>query len=210
MITLFCALAAYLIGSLSFGILSSRMFGLPDPRSYGSGNPGATNVLRSGRKAAALLTLIGDCGKGLVAVLIARLLASRSGAVEAAISGAAVAVVLGHLYPLYFRFKGGKGVATAFGVLLGLNPWLAVLAAAMFGVVVGVSRYVSLASVVAAITTAIAAPLLLGWGITAGAVIVVAVLVFWRHRGNVRRLIAGTERRLGVGTPGSPAAGGPS
>jgi len=210
MITLFCALVAYLIGSLSFAILSSRMFGLPDPRTYGSGNPGATNVLRSGRKAAALVTLIGDCGKGLVAVLVARYLASRFGAGDPAVSGAAVAVFLGHLYPLYFRFKGGKGVATALGVLLGLSPWLAALAAAIFGIVVGVSRYVSLASIVAAISSAIAAPLLLGWGTSAGAVIVVAALVVWRHRGNLRRMIAGTERRLGFNRPDSPAPGGPS
>ena len=209
MITLLCALVAYLIGSLSFGIIASRWLGLPDPRTYGSGNPGATNVLRSGRKTAAIVTLIGDCAKGLVAVVVARHFATQSGAGEAAISATGVAVFLGHLYPLYFHFKGGKGVATALGVLLGFSPWLALLATAVFGVVVVVSRYVSLASVVAAVTSAVLALLMLGWGTMAGAVVLVAALVLWRHRDNLRRVMAGTERRLGFGSRDSPSAGGP-
>src|ERR1700704_4098587 len=111
-------LAAYLIGSLSFAVIVSRAFGLPDPHSYGSGNPGATNVLRTGRKAAALLTLLGDGGKGWLAVYLAQLLGPAYGVGAAGIAGAALAVFVGHLYPVFFGFRGGKGVATALGVLL--------------------------------------------------------------------------------------------
>jgi glycerol-3-phosphate acyltransferase PlsY len=208
MITLLSALAAYLLGSVSFAIIASRLFGLPDPRSYGSGNPGATNVLRSGKRAAALVTLAGDVGKGLAAVLVAGYLSAQSGAGEAPAAAAGLTVFLGHLYPLYFRFQGGKGVATASGVLFGFSPVLAVLALMAFVVVAVVSRYVSLASVVAAVTAIVAAPLLLGWGATAGAALLVSLLVIWRHRGNLQRLFAGTERRLSFGSRDAPPAGG--
>ena len=165
-------------------------------------------MLRSGKRAAALVTLAGDVGKGLAAVLIARYVSVQSGAGEAPAAAAGLAVFLGHLYPLYFRFRGGKGVATASGVLFGFSPVLALLALMAFVVVAVVSRYVSLASVVAAVTAIVAAPLLLGWGATAGAALLVSLLVIWRHRGNLQRLLAGTERRLSFGSRDAPPAGG--
>ena len=208
MITSLSVLAAYLLGSISFAIMASRLFGLPDPRTYGSGNPGATNVLRSGKRAAALLTLAGDTAKGLVAVLLAHHFALLSAAGEAPVAAAGLAVLLGHLYPVYFRFQGGKGVATAFGVMLGFSPMLALLAFMAFVIVAVVSRYVSLASVIAATTAIVAAPLLLGWGIVTVAALAVSLLVIWRHRANLQRLFAGTERRLSFGRRDAPRAGG--
>lgn len=187
-----CVVLAYLLGSISFGIVSSRLFGLPDPRSYGSGNPGATNVLRSGKKAAAIVTLVGDAAKGLIAVILVRAL----GLGEATIAATAVAVFLGHLYPLYFRFKGGKGVATALGVVLGLNSWLAMVGVAVFIVAVTLSRYVSLSSMLAAVVVAALAPVRLDWSWSAAAAIVIAALVVWRHRANIQRLRDKTESKL--------------
>jgi len=194
--SIFCVLGAYLIGSVSFAIVASWVFRLPDPRSYGSRNPGATNVLRSGKRAAALCTLLGDTAKGFVAVALARHLAPLFGFGEATVAGCALGVFLGHLYPLYFRFKGGKGVSTALGILLGLSPWLAVLASVAFVVVAALSRYASLASILAALAAAGFSPLFLGWGPTSAALILIAALVIWRHRSNIRRLGSGTERKL--------------
>jgi glycerol-3-phosphate acyltransferase PlsY len=183
-------LAAYCIGSVSFAIVVSRLMHLPDPRSYGSKNPGATNVLRSGKKAAAVLTLAGDAGKGWLAVWLA---AHLGGDVPAA----GLAVFLGHLYPVFHRFQGGKGVATAAGVLFGFDVWLGVAVLCAWAVVAMLFRYSSLASVVAAITAPVCAWFL---GADDGKVVVVtaiALLLIWRHRENIARLAAGTESQLG-------------
>ena len=206
MLSLLCVIAAYLIGSISFAIVASRIFGLPDPRSYGSGNPGATNVLRSGRKAAALVTLLGDAAKGLVTILGVRYLAPALSFAEVTVAACAVAVFLGHLYPVYFRFKGGKGVATALGVLLGLDAWIALVGVAVFALVAVVSRYVSLASVVTAAVLIVVAPVQLGLTPIAAAIAIIAVLVIWRHRGNLARLVSGTESKLGARGNETPPA----
>lgn len=200
---LLAAIAAYLIGSVSFAVVASRLFGLPDPRTYGSGNPGATNVLRTGRKAAALVTLLGDAAKGAVAVVLVRWL----GGSDAAVAAAALAALCGHLYPVYFGFKGGKGVATAFGILLALSIWLGLVALSVFAGVLLATRYVSLASMLTAIVAALAVPLLLGWGWIAGAVMAMAGLVLWRHRTNLKRLLAGEESRLSLRRAPVPPAG---
>jgi glycerol-3-phosphate acyltransferase PlsY len=196
---LIAVLIAYLIGSLSFAVIVSRAMGLSDPRSYGSGNPGATNVLRSGRKSAALATLLLDALKGFVPVFIVDHWGERWGLGEGSIALVALAAFCGHLWPVFFRFKGGKGVATAAGVLFGLNPWLGLAALLTFAVVVSVSRYVSLASIV----TAVFAPFwqLLIWdsGPIASAVVAMSLLLVWRHAGNIKKLLAGTENRLGAG-----------
>jgi len=191
------AVFAYLLGSVSFAVVWSRVFGLPDPRTYGSGNPGATNVLRSGRKAAAVLTLLGDAAKGAVAVLAVRAL----GIGDAAVALAAVAAFVGHLYPVYFGFKGGKGVATAFGILLALSPVLALAVLAVFAVVLFASRYVSLSSVLSAAAASVISPFLFGWGAVTGAVLAMAVLIVVRHRGNIQRLIAGEEATIRLRKP---------
>lgn len=193
---LLCVVGAYLIGSISFAIVVSWMFRLPDPRSYGSGNPGATNVLRSGKRAAAICALFGDAAKGLIVVLLARHFAPVIGIGEATVAACAIAVFLGHLYPLYFRFKGGKGVATALGILLGLNPGVALVALVVFVVVAALSRYVSLASIVGALGAAVMSPILLGWGPDLAVVVLIAALVIWRHRANIQRLRSGTESKL--------------
>jgi len=191
-----CILGAYLLGSVSFAIVASRLFRLPDPRSYGSGNPGATNVLRSGKRAAAACTLVGDLAKGFAAVALARHLAPVLGFGEATVAGCGLSVFLGHLYPLYFRFKGGKGVSTAMGILLAMSPSLAGLALVCFAAVAAWSRYVSLASILAAVVAAAVSPALLGWGPNCAAVILIAALIIWRHRANIERLQSGTESKL--------------
>jgi len=199
------ALIAYLIGSISFAVLVSRAFGLPDPRSYGSGNPGATNVLRSGRRAAAVLTLLGDAAKGWLAVALA---GQHVVAEPAAVAAAAVAVVIGHMWPVFFRFNGGKGVATALGVLLALDPWLAAGAAATWIIIAFFFRISSLAALVASAFAPFFSFLL--WGMhrfaleSAVGVTVISLLLVWRHRGNIRNLIAGTEGRIGGSGSGSP------
>lgn len=195
-------LAGYLLGSVSFAILTSKLFGLADPRSYGSHNPGATNVLRSGNKVAALLTLLGDALKGAVAVWIAKVLGSQFGVpVEGAAALAAAAglgAFVGHLYPLYHRFAGGKGVATFFGVLLALSPWLVLMAGGAWLAVAFLFRYSSLAS----LTAAVVAPILQGaiWPgrATVVAIAVMSLLLILRHRENIAKLRAGTESKLGA------------
>ncbi len=206
MANLLAVLAAYLIGSISFAVITSRLFGLPDPRTYGSGNPGATNVLRSGRKAAAIATLAGDAAKGAVPVLLVRWLGTSLGMGEAALAGAALGAFIGHLYPLYFGFKGGKGVATALGVVLGLSGWLALVALVVFLGVVLATRYVSLASILAAVAAAAATPAVFGAGWIALSMAVMALLIIWRHRANVRRLLDGQESRLGARKTAPPQA----
>lgn len=175
----------------------SRAYRLPDPREYGSGNPGATNVLRSGRKSAAALTLLGDSAKGWVAVFCAQQW-SVDGR-DMAMALAAVAVILGHMYPLFHKFKGGKGVATALGVLLGLNWILALGTLATWITIAVFFRYSSLAAMVSAVFSAFFALILFNaghpfvWSVT-----LVAALLIWRHRSNIRNLLAGTERKLGA------------
>lgn len=189
--------AAYLIGSLSFAVIVSRMMGLADPRSYGSGNPGATNVLRSGSRKAAVLTLLFDALKGYAPVALA--LAWPLPPAVAALAG--LAAFLGHLYPVFFRFQGGKGVATAAGVVLALSPWLGLAALAVFALALALWRYVSLASILAAVAAALLVALAPGpWpgdAATAGAMAAMAALLLWRHRENMGRLRAGTESKLG-------------
>jgi glycerol-3-phosphate acyltransferase PlsY len=197
MSTIVIALLAYLIGSVSFAVIVSRVFSLPDPRSYGSGNPGATNVLRTGRKAAAALTLLGDSIKGWFAVFLAQQLADPA-AVEAGMAWAAVAVTLGHMYPAFFRFQGGKGVSTALGVMIALNIYLAAGAAATWIIIAFFFRISSLAALVAALFAPFSALLLYDarhpylWSLA-----VIAILLFWRHRTNIRNLLAGRESRIG-------------
>jgi acyl phosphate:glycerol-3-phosphate acyltransferase len=188
---------AYLLGSLSFAVIVSRAMRLDDPRSYGSGNPGATNVLRSGNKTAAILTLLLDALKGVVAVLAARALAPRLGLVDTTIALAGVAAFLGHLYPVFFRFQGGKGVATAAGVLLALNPWLGLASLGTWLVVAFATRYSSLAALVTAVLAPVYAWMLAGDLGVVALVAVMSVLLVWRHRSNIAKLRNGTESRLG-------------
>jgi glycerol-3-phosphate acyltransferase PlsY len=188
---------AYLIGSLSFAVITSRAFGLPDPRSYGSHNPGATNVLRTGRKAAAALTLLGDSVKGLIAVVIAARYAEAD-AVALAKAVAAAAAIVGHMYPIFFRFQGGKGVATALGVLLGLNVYLALGTVATWLVIAFFFRISSLAALVSALFAPFFTLILYDYAHPYFAsVAVVAALLVWRHRSNIRNLLAGNEGRIG-------------
>jgi glycerol-3-phosphate acyltransferase PlsY len=207
MSTVSVALLAYLLGSIPFAVIVSRAFGLPDPRSYGSGNPGATNVLRTGKRAAAVLTLIGDALKGWLAVFLAQRMAD-AGAADIAVPAAAVAVTLGHMYPVFLRFRGGKGVSTATGVLIALDPWLGAGAIATWLIIAFFFRYSSLAALVAAAFAPFFAFFLHGMGRFAleGAigVTLIALLIAWRHQANIRNLIAGTEGRIGGGSSGSP------
>jgi glycerol-3-phosphate acyltransferase PlsY len=205
---------SYLLGSLSFAVIVSRAMGLDDPRRYGSGNPGATNVLRSGNRLAALATLLLDALKGAVAVIVAALLSPRLGYGGATVALAGLAAFVGHLYPLFFRFRGGKGVATAAGVLLALEPRLGLACLGAWLLVAAATRYSSLAALVAAIL----APLVdvLAWGPTerTGPIAVMSLLLVWRHRANIGKLLAGTESRIGshVTKPADAAvdaAGGP-
>jgi len=190
---------AYLIGSLSFAVIVSWMFGLPDPHSYGSGNPGATNVLRTGKRLAAALTLAGDAGKGWLAVFLARMFAFDYGVGMDGIALVALAAFLGHLYPVFFRFKGGKGVATALGILCAINLWLGMATLASWVVVMLLFRMVSLASIIAALS----APFYTGWLYGSASpllpsVLVLAALLIYRHKENIQRLRAGTENRVGT------------
>lgn len=187
------AILGYLLGSLPFAVIVSRAFGLADPRSFGSKNPGATNVLRSGNKAAAALTLIGDAAKGWLAMWLAGML----GAAESGIAAAGVAAFLGHVFPLFLKFKGGKGVATAVGVLLGFQWMLASIAILTWLVVAFFTRYSSLAALVAAAEAPFAAWWLTGRADIAAPVGAMSLLLVWRHQENIRRLIAGTEGRIG-------------
>lgn len=196
-------LLAYLIGSISFAVIVSRAFALPDPRSYGSGNPGATNVLRSGRKAAAALTLLGDAAKGWLAVFLAQRFAD-AGAVEATMAVAAVAVLIGHMYPVFHRFKGGKGVSTALGVLTALNLYLAGGALATWVIIASFFRISSLAALVSAVFAPFFCFLLYGAHAFTAAVVVAAVLLIFRHKTNIQNLLAGKEGRFGGGSTGSP------
>ncbi len=191
------ALLAYLVGSLSFAVLVSRALGLNDPRSYGSGNPGATNVLRSGHKGAAVLTLLLDSLKGAIPVLVVQRFGAGFGLPEASAVWVGVAAFMGHLWPVFFRFQGGKGVATAGGVLLALNPALGLLTLATWLLVAAAFRYSSLA----ALAAALASPLcqMIFWPASPGiwGLVLMSALLIWRHRSNIEKLCAGTERKLG-------------
>jgi len=191
------AVVAYLLGSLSFAVIVSRAMQLDDPRSYGSGNPGATNVLRSGNKVAAILTLLLDALKGVVAVLVARALSDSLGFTPATIALAGLAAFLGHLYPVFFRFQGGKGVATAAGVLLALNGWVGLASLGTWLVVAVATRYSSLAALVTALVAPIYTYFLIGDLQVVVLVAVMSVLLIWRHRSNITKLLNGTESKLG-------------
>ncbi|MFO0123750.1 MAG: glycerol-3-phosphate 1-O-acyltransferase PlsY [Inhella sp.] len=190
--------AAYLIGSLSFAVITSRLMGLADPRTYGSGNPGATNVLRSGSKAAAIVTLVFDALKGYLPVLAVYLWGQPLGlGVDAAVA-VGLAAFLGHLWPVFFKFQGGHGVATAAGVLFALNPLLGVATLASFALIVAFSRFVSLASMVAAAFAPFYQALIWGLGPIVWGTAAMGALLVWRHRANIERLLAGTESKLGA------------
>ena len=195
--SLIAVVAAYLIGSLSFAVIVSRVMGLSDPRSYGSGNPGATNVLRSGNKTAALATLLLDAFKGWLPVALAWWLAPHFGWDEPTIAAVGLAAFVGHLWPLFFGFKGGKGVATAAGVLLGINPWLGLATLATWLIIAFFFRYSSLAALVAAVFAPFYQLLIWGAGPLAVAVGVMSLLLIWRHGSNIRKLLAGQESRIG-------------
>ncbi len=187
----------YLIGSLSFAVIVSRVMGLSDPRSYGSKNPGATNVLRSGNRAAAVLTLALDALKGFVPVLLVLWLGPRIGLGETTAAFAGLAAFAGHVWPVFFGFQGGKGVATAAGVLVALNPWLGLATLLTWAIIAGFFRYSSLASLVAAVFAPFYQALI--WGVEPSilALIGMSLLLIWRHQGNIAKLLAGTESKLG-------------
>ena len=195
--TVLLTVAAYLIGSISFAVVVSKLVGLADPRTYGSKNPGATNVLRSGNKVAALLTLLGDGAKGWVAVFLTSHFADRLGVGDITIALVAIAVFLGHLWPVFFRFVGGKGVATALGVLIGLNPWLGLATLVTWLAVAFAFRYSSLAALIAALFAPFYYGLLFGTDPQLLAVVVMSLLLGFRHSKNISNLLAGKESRIG-------------
>jgi glycerol-3-phosphate acyltransferase PlsY len=199
-------LAAYLLGAIPFAVVVSRAFGLADPRSFGSGNPGATNVLRSGNKLAAALTLLGDASKGAVAVLLCRALAEPLGLGEAVPAWAGAAAFAGHLYPVFLRFRGGKGVATFLGTLLALVPLIGVATCLLWLAVAALSRYSSAASMVSAVGAALAISRVGGPPGALAAIALMTVFLLWRHRANMIKLLKGTESRIGQrGAPASAA-----
>ena len=186
-------LAAYVLGSIPFAVVTSKLFGLEDPRRYGSGNPGATNVLRSGNKKAALMTLIGDALKGAVAVIVAQ----QMGFSDTVIGLVALAVFLGHLYPIFLKFKGGKGVATAAGVLLALDPILGLAVAGTWLLVAYVSRYSSLAALIAAAAAPVISALMHGANNQTIVVGILGMALIGKHWQNIQRLMAGQESKIG-------------
>ena len=204
MLTIVFVIAAYLLGSVSFAVITSKLFGLADPRTYGSGNPGATNVLRSGKKAAAALTLFGDAAKGWLAVFLAIRFSLPDEQYLMLAAAVALAVFIGHLFPVFLRFKGGKGVATALGVLLALNVWVGLGGLATWLFMALVFRYSSLAALTAAVATPVYA-LLLGlpreWVLASG---IMSLLLIWRHKSNIRNLLAGKEAKIGSKKAASP------
>ena len=201
---------AYLLGSLSFAVIVSRLMGLSDPRTFGSKNPGATNVLRSGNKVAAVLTLLLDAAKGWLAVVLVRWYGAPYGLEEGTQALVGLAAFVGHVWPVFFRFEGGKGVATALGVLLGISGWLGLATAAMWLAVALVFRYSSLAALVAAVFAPAfyvmaAGPLWYEERSITAAIVAMAALLLWRHQENILRLIAGKETRLGHKAKNAPA-----
>jgi glycerol-3-phosphate acyltransferase PlsY len=203
--TLVFIAVAYLIGSLSFAVIVSRSFGLADPRSFGSKNPGATNVLRTGKKLAAVLTLLGDAAKGWLAVFLALRLGPGYGVGEAGVAAVALAVFLGHVYPLFFGFHGGKGVATALGILLALNVWLGLAVLATWLLAAWMWRTSSLSALIAACFAPLYGYAILASGYYSLAIVMLSLLLLWRHKSNIRNLLSGKETRIG----GKPQAGDP-
>ncbi len=197
-IVVLAVLAAYLLGSVPFAVVCSRLFGLADPRSYGSKNPGATNVLRSGNKAAAALTLLGDMAKGWFAVFLAQALAPKYGFSDGLVGAVALAVFFGHLYPVFLGFKGGKGVATAAGVLLALDPALGLITLGVWLTIAFLLRYSSLAALVAAAAAPVTAFLFWGSGPLLAVVGIIAMALIAKHWANLQRLMAGTEPKIGA------------
>src|SRR5450830_493934 len=193
--TVLFTIAAYLIGSISFAVVVSKAFGLSDPRTYGSKNPGATNVLRSGNKKAAVLTLIGDGFKGWLAVWLAMKFGPQYGIDDTGIALVTIAVFLGHLWPVFFRFIGGKGVATALGILLALNIWLGLATLATWLVIAYAFRYSSLAALVAAIFAPFYYAFMFGTDTILLAVLAMSVLLLMRHSKNIGNLLSGKESR---------------
>ncbi|MFC5472593.1 glycerol-3-phosphate 1-O-acyltransferase PlsY [Paraherbaspirillum soli] len=200
------AIAAYLMGSVSFGVIVSKLFGLGDPRTYGSKNPGATNVLRSGHKAAAALTLLGDGFKGWLAVWLTQKFGAQFGLGDGAIALVALAVFLGHLWPVFFRFAGGKGVATLLGILIGINPWLGLATLATWLVVAYAFRYSSLAALIASVFAPFFYTLMEGPDVILLAIVVMSALLIYRHAKNIGNLLAGKESRIGAKKDGNKAA----
>ena len=210
---LLAAVAAYLLGSLSFAVIVSRAMGLNDPRTYGSKNPGATNVLRSGSKAAAIVTLLFDALKGWLPVVLVRWFGQPHGLEEGTVALVGLAAFLGHLWPVFFRFEGGKGVATALGVLVGISGWLGLATLLTWIIIAFFFRYSSLASLAAAVFAPLYYVLFSGvvWYADARiglAIAVMSALLAWRHRENIQRLIKGTESRLGSKKPKAGASRG--
>lgn len=198
-IVVLAVLAAYLLGSVPFAVVCSRIFGLADPRSYGSKNPGATNVLRSGNKAAAAMTLLGDMAKGWLAVFLAQALGPKYGFLDGLVGAVALAVFFGHLYPVFLGFKGGKGVATAAGVLLALDPALGMITLGIWLAIAFTLRYSSLAALVAAAAAPVTAFLFWGSGTLLLVVGIIAMVLIVKHWANLQRLMAGTEPKIGAG-----------
>ena len=198
MITFLFGVVAYLIGSVSFAVVVSRLYGLADPRTYGSKNPGATNVLRSGNKMAAGLTLAGDAFKGWLAVFLAQYFGPRYGVGEGGVALVAIAVFLGHLFPVFFKFIGGKGVATAVGILFAIDIWLGLATLATWVMVAAFFRYSSLAAIVAAVLAPFYHAMFWQISEVTLAVAMMSLLLVWRHRENIGILIAGKESRLGA------------
>jgi len=196
-IAVVAVVGGYLIGSISFAVVTSKLFGLPDPHSYGSGNPGATNVLRTGNKAAALVTLIGDGAKGWFAVWLAQKLGPGLGAAEWAVPAAALAVFLGHVFPVFHRFQGGKGVATGAGIVLALYWPLGLGLAVLWLVMAFGFKISSLAALTAAVLMPIGAFWVFGNSLTAWALVPIALLLIWRHKANIRQLLEGKETTIG-------------
>jgi acyl phosphate:glycerol-3-phosphate acyltransferase len=195
--TLIATIAAYLIGSVSFAVVVTKLMGMADPRTYGSKNPGATNVLRSGNKAAAAMTLLGDALKGLIPVWWVQQYGDQYGIGDAGVALVALAVFIGHLWPVFFRFVGGKGVATALGVLIGLNGWLGLATMVTWLVIAYAFRYSSLAALIASIFAPFYYGMLFGTDIKLLGVLIMSGLLVYRHRNNIANLIAGKESRIG-------------
>ena len=197
MTTIAFIILAYLLGSISFAVIASWIFRLPDPRTFGSMNPGATNVLRSGNKAAAILTLLGDAGKGWLAVVLAQHFSPIWGLDARVVAAVALLVFLGHIWPIFLHFKGGRGVATAVGVVFGLNLWPGILAVITWIVVALIWRFSSLSALVAAILTPVYAWIFLDSGLSIFVIFTISLLVIWRHKSNIANLLTGKETRLG-------------
>jgi glycerol-3-phosphate acyltransferase PlsY len=188
---------AYLIGSVSFAVVVSRAFGLPDPREYGSGNPGATNVLRTGNRTAAVLTLIGDGAKGWLAVFLAIVLVPQTGAPDWTVPAAALAVFLGHLFPVFHRFAGGKGVATAAGIVFALHWPLGLALLVVWATMAYGFKISSLAALTAALLLPLGAFYVFGNALVSWTMLAICALLFWRHRANIAQLLRGSERSIG-------------